>query len=375
MENNLTIVPPELKGTVLVTGELGIGKTTFALTAELPERTAMVDLDEKGYGIAVEQMGIGEYFAPTTETSEPWKVYELFDAWLTDLPQDKFTTAVIDNISVFEDGLRQHIVRKASHYAEKFNIPEKNILSGSFGGANTPANKILSEIIARFRSKGVTLVIQTAHTGNKWVSSGIVPGKRTIKGLSRWDSLAILSLILVPPRADEVYTGAPAALVRKEQLASYNIVPVMNAEKAERMMHGEGGHIVKRRLPRRIYPCTWQTIKKYLVEPANFESPTSSEVPLPEEIQPYEERLRLDQLTYITASMELAAAELKKEQGMSESEMVEHDLRLASMINDLSDYEGEYTPVAIKNELQRIGHPDADIATAVQVINKLQENE
>ena len=63
-----SILPPELRGVIFLSGARGLGKTFLAATAENPANVLFLDYESKGRGIH-HQMNFGRYVAVTEEAS------------------------------------------------------------------------------------------------------------------------------------------------------------------------------------------------------------------------------------------------------------------------------------------------------------------
>src|SRR5512137_3201802 len=137
------VLPPSLltdqlsDGVVYVTGKRGIGKSIFMFTAEVPQRTAFFDFEVKGRAFD-RQLGFGAYHAVTRDAAglEPAEVYDLMHRLISELPDGRFSTAIIDNVSPLEQALRAELNRNVMRYSRMFGLSAKNIENNSYGAAS-----------------------------------------------------------------------------------------------------------------------------------------------------------------------------------------------------------------------------------------------
>jgi len=67
----------------------------------------------------------------------------------------------------------------------------------------------------------------------------------------------------------------------------------------EAIMRGEvPSHVISRRLPARLPKADWQSIRRYLFNPANLENPQDGESLISEESEPFSERMSKEQIAY-----------------------------------------------------------------------------
>ncbi len=289
MTTSTSILPAEMTGVMKVTGYRGIGKSFLAATADAPENIAYYDLESKAQGIH-RQLNFGLYCSLTSEakTGDPIDLYNLaMDAFAT-LEQDRFTVAVIDNVSPLELAMNAEGRRGAKEYVQEFGLNLKNVMAGRFGGTKPIVNFMISSRISNvLHSRGVRLIIAISHIGGRWGAGGPIPGKYREKGADRWQELSILSLVLIPGE----FAPVPAALVQKEQLG----LLTWDADKRE--------HTIQRRLPFRLPRCTFAEIRRYLCEPANLSDPAPGEMPTVEESDPFSEKLSKEQIALMTLAL------------------------------------------------------------------------
>lgn len=299
-----SILPPELRGVCYLTGMRGVGKSFLSAQADNPANVIFWDFEEKGSGID-EQLHFGQYTSMSSEAARtfgmdyaPIQLYELIKGKAQAIPKGRFSVMVLDNLEPLETALYQQVKK----YPMNYGISAKNAESGAYGGAWPGVNYLVSGFLNLIYSKGIRLVIVTAHLKNVWAPTGPIPNKFKPKGVDRWHELSILSLVLLTAESAPV----PSALVQKEQLAkaSFNI---------------ETGEVeVQRRLPLRISKCTFAEIRRYLKEPADINNPAKGESPTDEETNPFSDKFSKDQLAYLTAAANAQAAGRQEGEGTPE---------------------------------------------------------
>lgn len=283
----ISILPSEMRGVMFITGYRGIGKSFLAAQADAPENIAFFDFESKGAGIH-SQLGFGLYRALTQEaTRGPGQLYDVAMSTLDSLEQDKYTVAVLDNVSPLELALQAGARRNARQYAEEYGLNLKNMLAGRFGGFKPVVNHLISSrVCTTLHSKGIQLIVAISHISARWSTAGPIPNKYRMKGADRWQELSILTLALIPGE----HAPIPAALVRKEQLGLI-------------AWDGEE-HTTSSRLPIRIPKCTFAEIRRYLQEPASLNNPAQGEVPTIAERDPFDEQLNKEQITIMRLALE-----------------------------------------------------------------------
>lgn len=296
-----TILPPEFRGVMYVTGMRGSGKSMLASQADRPDNVLFLDFEEKGSGIDA-QLHFGKYVSMSGEAArrfgmdfKPIQYMEIVREQMNLLEPGRFTVAVIDNLEPLETAFYNEVKKFPLNYG----ISTQNAQSGAFGGAWSGVSYLVSGFINSLYSKGIRLVIVTAHLKSVWASTGPIPNKWKPKGVERWHELSILSLVLLTAE----YAPIPSALVQKEQLASTRF----NEETSEIE--------VVRRLPMRIPKCNFVEIRKYLTNPADINNPEEGEKPTAEEMNPFNDRFTKDQLSYLTAAANAQSAGIREGEG------------------------------------------------------------
>ncbi len=285
-----SILPPEMTGIMTITGIRGVGKTLLAVSADAPENIAFFDFEQKGEGFD-SQVHFGLYRALTEEAKvgNPADLYDISMKAFETLPQNKFTVAILDNISPLELAMNAEAIRDLPRYCREYGLNLKNAIAGRMGGTHAVANFMISTRISKvLHSRGVRLIIVTSHVGARWGAGAPIAGKLRVKGADRWQELSILSLVLV--RGD--YPPVPSAIVQKEQLALLQ----WDAEKME--------HTIRRRLPFRIPRCTFAEIRRYLREPADLDQPAPGETLIAQEWEPYDDALSKEQIALMRLGLE-----------------------------------------------------------------------
>lgn len=303
----VSILRPEFNGSMFIGGKRGMGKTYLAAQAENPALTVLFDFDEeKGRGLH-DQLHFGAYYPVTSMVANQGALalWNQFEKLIKELPEGKFTTAIIDNVSPLETAMSAEVLRDPAFYAKRYGMVQKNIVEGGFGGPKGAVNYMVSDrISAPLHAKGIKLIIATAHVKDDFNKKG----KKNLKGADRWHEIGILTLILIPNRTAPF---PPAALVVKEQLGSMSFDPAT------------GEFTITRRLPQRLPVATFRAIRDYLDSPVNLSAPEDEEVPTSEEANPYDDELSKEQIALMRVEAELTLAERKQQNLILERENAE----------------------------------------------------
>ncbi len=91
---SVSILPPEMKGVMFISGYRGKGKSYLASQADLPPNIAFFDFEDKGEGIH-SQLGFGYYKALSQEENNPLARGQLLLKEIARLPRDKFTVIIV----------------------------------------------------------------------------------------------------------------------------------------------------------------------------------------------------------------------------------------------------------------------------------------
>jgi hypothetical protein len=287
-----TVMPPEMRHLVVLASFYGWGKTTFALGADVPANILMLDYEGKGEMIA-EQLGVDNYFPVAQECSQALgtdysqvHLYRRTKAILEAVPPGRFTTLVLDGLTILQGG----IVEQVELNPEGYGLKSKNVETGSFGGPYPGVNYIIRQLIDKAREKQIKLIVVTTEIKAKWGKEGPILNKFEKKGTSVIDQMSVLTLILMQPGYPE-FGGAPMALVLKEQLAKYEWV--------------NGKQVVKKRIPPKLPCATFSEVYHYLQEPCNYSNLTERERPTKDEMEPFKPIISSDQLSAMLRLLEL----------------------------------------------------------------------
>jgi len=310
MQYNNSILPPQIRGVVKVSGYRGRGKTSTLIGADRPSNIAFLDFEHKGAGFH-SQLNFGFYCDMVAGTSGPLELFHKVNRVIDELPQDKFPVVILDNGSPLELALSAGARLDLGNLCQEYDINYKNAVSGSFGGVKPIVNFFISNLIcSRLFGKGVQMIGVTHHISARWGSGGPIPNKKRVKGYDRWMELAILSLVIVD-QGDHPPT--PSAMVEKEQLS----VLRFNEEKGEYEQQ-------VRCLPVRLPRCTFPAIKEYLVSPADLQNPAPGEAIVQSEFDIFSERLDREQIALMRLSLE---SEQRKARESSSAELELEDAK------------------------------------------------
>ena len=332
-----SILPPELHGALMrLIGFPGVGKSYLGASMENPVLIDYVDFESKAKAIAkqLEQRGtpLGNYTAINEKAAGKGAlaVYDLFKAHIDNMEQDRFTTMVLDNLAVLQDGCVAEVERNAKEYERNSSLNAKLIRAHNRGQQYAGASIAFSNLFAAIHDKGVRLIVGINHVGNKWLKVP-VPGKYSVPGVSVLDKLSTLTLILMPPRQDTEHWPPPAALVSKEALGTFSFPTDPTSEQFEAMRKGEiPSHTMSPRFPRRFWPCTSQTIRRYLAHPADYDNLDEHETPNNEELAMFSDKLSKEQMAFVTEAVALEAAEKQQVLNGTSARMINPQSLIAS---------------------------------------------
>lgn len=311
---NPSILPPQMRGVMFITGYRGLGKSYLASMADLPQNICFLDFEDKGEGIDSD-LKFGLYRALTQEAigSQGQGLFNISWKCFNSIPKNRFTTVILDNIRPLEMAMNAEAVINARDYADKYGLNMDKIKKNAWGQKGAVVNCMISDACAIMHAAGVKLIIATSHVKDQWFSGQPVPGKYRYQGADRWQELSILTLILVPGSNPPI----PAAIVQKEQLGLIEIERSPSEDQIEAMMRGEIGHTARRRLPYRLPEATFQKLRWYLYHPASFDEPADGEGVVQDEVDAFDSTLSKEQLQFVTAAIDLESAKLRAELGSS----------------------------------------------------------
>lgn len=293
--NVKSLLAPEIQGVVFVTGARGVGKSLFAIQADMPKNIFFLDFESKGRAWD-EQLHFGTYLdvpqavqtalakGKDAKGKDSWA---LIKSTVDGIKEGQYTTFIIDTVGDFEATLADEIRYQPQQYGVR-----ENQQGGGWGGIYPAMSNQIGNFVAKLHSKGIQLVIAVAHTKPAWTNAGPVPNKLKPHGVNEWHDRSILELVLIPGS----YPPVPAALVQKEQLAKVEVTP-------------EGLFTIQRRMPLRLPEATWFAINGYLANPADLKDPKDGEVPTDEEQSPYAEAFSKEQLSYLVQAVQAKPVE------------------------------------------------------------------
>jgi len=349
-----SILPTEMTGVVFIGGRRGLGKTYLAAQADRPENVLFLDFESKGRAVH-SQLSFGEYHAVNEEAAGKGAkgLYDRTMAIITGIPQDKFTVAVLDNISPFEMGMNREVSLTALKSSEEYGMEYGNVIKNRYGGRSGIVNYWISErLVTPLQAKGIRLVIATAHVKPAWLNSVQLPNKFNVKGADRWQELSILTLVLLPGD----YPPVPSALVMKEQLGSI------------KFDEAKGDFVIGRRLPYRLPRATFGAIRDYLAHPANLDSPKEGESIRTEEVQPYTDEISREQLTIVTEMAAFARHQQEEEAEIEADLAVEQQTQAKSLTTDQLEQAREWQVIdhlSIKAISERLSLPIPTVSAAL----------
>jgi hypothetical protein len=363
-----SILSPDMKGVMFVSGYRGKGKTFLAAHSDFPQNIAFFDFDEgKAEGLH-NQLNFG-YYKPVEE-NEPLKRADMFFSEVENLEQDEYTVAIIDNVSQLEKALQAVVYRDAKRYSKIYGYSIDHILTDNFGKARGITNDLIGDAIAKpLHSKGIKLIIVTSHVKEKFN----VPGKMLIQGRDRWQDLSILTLILVEGDNYPV----PSAIVQKEALGDMTAIDKaleVDNETMQAIMKGEiPSHTIRRRLPYRLPEATWQAIRRYLFLPANLQNQAEGEKLVLEESEPFSDKLSKEQVAYQLGILE------REKKAENEAKAIELMLRQSQeksikkyIANNLSDALGPVKVMKLKSAIEN-GELEYSGEINLNKVNRLSE--
>lgn len=359
--SKFSILPPEMRGVMYITGRRGHGKSWLASQADLPQNIAYLDFEKKGEGIN-SQLGFGLYRSMTEdENASPQTVYRNFQKTLSEIEPGQYNVCVLDNISPLELALKAEVRNSIKHYCTIYALNETNVLAGRFGGLSSVVNFLISDKVCNpLFAKGISLIIAIAHVGAKWGTGGPIPGKLNGKGGDRWQELSILSLIVIPGDNPPI----PSAIVQKEQLGTISLSGEMTQERIDAIMRGEEGHTTSRRLPARLPEATFQKIRWYLSHPADIKNPVEGETPTEDEIEPFSDRLSKEQYEIMRLSLEKEKRDIEQEKTIALAEKEQDPTRKEALRLKADGKSMPEILAALKEELE----PDLTLPELVKIL-------
>jgi len=269
-----SIIHKAINGLVVISGLYGTGKTTLALTAEDPNLTTMIDLDQKS---AARAIGLGvAYYAPDFEVDpvevDMEKLLTWFRETLKVIPDDR-THIILDNGSVLEDAFHVAVQQDP----ERYGVNKANAASGKYGGTNPGVGRIWKNLVTFLNGKGYKLITVCVHMSAVW-AGGAPIDKYKAKGNKTLTELSNLSLVL--QRSKKPNT-APRGIVGKEALGLITFK--------------DGEFQVSMALPPVVPECTWKNIGAYIDGASEKKTYSEEEKPTKLELERYGEWLTREQ--------------------------------------------------------------------------------
>jgi hypothetical protein len=111
-----SILLPEMKGVMFISGYRGKGKTTLAVQADFPWNIAFFDFEDKGEGYH-NQLEFSYYKAISQAENNPLARGKVLLEAIHELQPDTYTVAIFDNIRPLEDSLMALVADDPKHYA------------------------------------------------------------------------------------------------------------------------------------------------------------------------------------------------------------------------------------------------------------------
>lgn len=282
-----TIIHPQFSGLTLVTGFRGKGKSSFAEKIDNPTNIVMLDFEDKEEDDAIQQLGMGAYFPVMSEIISKYGIkYDIQTAYdrvlqiLDKMPNDRFTTLVIDNAQDFQDGSLQ-AVRNNPNDAKRFGISPENALTGNYGGTVGAGKHLIKNVLHMAKSK-VKCIVVTFQLRPAWANKQPAFNKFKMTDVTVWHELSKLTLVLVDPMVE--HFPIPRALVMKE---AYSLKK-WNPEKMRTEQI--------RRIPPALPMATPYEIYSYLNNPYDPKNPRAGETVTALELAPFTPTFSNEQL-------------------------------------------------------------------------------
>lgn len=250
-----SIIPPEMRHSILITGFRGFGKTSFCLKLDHPDKILMLDYESKGETLA-SQIKLGGYFPVMSEIAghygenfNPQVVYERTIQILKAVPQGRFSTLVLDNGEHLQSGCAQ-LIKNNPPLAAKYGIDPGNAVSGAYGGAWPGVKYLIQGLFQLARSKGILLIATTFQLKGAWKEGKPLFNQFKTTDVSVWHEQSVFTGVMVEPLPENYPT--PRMLVMKESLSKM----VWDEEKGEMIQF--------RRVPPALPKATPSELYKYL---------------------------------------------------------------------------------------------------------------
>lgn len=289
-EPSPTIIHPDLRHLVLISGFRGTGKTSFALKMDNPNNMIVITLEAKT-GVLAKQLGVGAYFSVIDEVitamGDKFDIHGIYDyifQIISSIPEGRFTTLFIDNASDLQEGCAQ-VLRQNPALAARHGVNPANAISGGFGGPWPGVKHMIKQMLHLAVSKQIKVMPVSFQMKPAWKDGKPQTGKFKTTDVSAWHEESNLTLVLKEPMPE--YSPTPRALVFKEQLSTL-------AWDNETQTHKQ-----IRRLPYALPKALPSEVYRYLREPADFKNPKPGETVDILEIAPFTPTFEKEQLTML----------------------------------------------------------------------------
>ena len=290
--------PYPIKGLVHISGPRGVGKTVLSIaTGADPKHIAFFDGEQSAatynaqlnFGIYHDL--VGEFTARHSAFGSDRAYYEYVNAQMEKLPSSTFDVFVFDNVSRFESGMAGYVWA----HPKEFDLTQGQL--DKMPGLAWGKMKSLYEKWLLSISNKASLIIITTQLGEEW--RGNRPsGAMKPKGKNTLEWLSVLQLWLRPNEGSPI----PAAIVLKERLGKWGIK--------------DGKPTLRRTLPRRLPIATWDAIRSYMQNPADFDHPAHGEVLSDEEWHMLRGTLTEEQRMQLRLAVLDAEAEAREQTGL-----------------------------------------------------------
>ncbi len=305
---------------VIVTGSFGVGKSTFTLsTGATPERTKVVDFEKSQKSFAAQlpidyvdmQASMAEKFP---NGYKPINLFEETVKVLDAMPAGEFDVLVLDNASIFEDGITAYVETHATEFGHSAG-QYQNMTGLKWGDVKTK----YSQVLTRWVSK-VKIIFIVVHLRDKWVGNTVMKdamGKpvQEPKGKETLDMLSSLFVWL-----EHGPGGIPAGRVLKCRMDHKVFVadpenpPEDIPARYLEVLNGEPGLVSVPILPLRLPQATWPAIREYMRHPADLAHPKPGEMPTDAQLTE-DDRLKLRAVIASAEAEKAAVDKIRLEQG------------------------------------------------------------
>ena len=287
-----SILHQDLCDVIIVTGERGKGKTTFCLGAEVPQNVLFLDYESKGSSLATQLPGI-TYFAPLEDCTRQFGIgFPKRTVWdrtvqiANAIPQDRFTTVIIDNGSWLQEGVAAMIEDDPAAWGVKAS----SVQTGAYGGPWPGVKKAIASFLTLLRDRGVKIILVTFQPTAAWANGVPSLNRLRVTNVTTWHERSTLTIALDSSAVG--LPGVPSGLVLKESYARIAFV--------------DGQMQVERRLPAQLPKATMAEVRRYLETPANFLNPAPGEVPDLDAVDRWRTTFGREQLAQFIKLLELS---------------------------------------------------------------------